>query len=84
MLADRHYCNYFIIATLQAAGVDAMFEQHSQRIIDFRRGRSLGTRDHCVRWPKPRRPPWMSHEHYASFPEELSVRELKTNSGSLL
>lgn len=84
MLADTFYCNYFIIATLQAAGVDAVFEQHSQRIIDFRRGRSLGTRDHCVRWPKPRRPPWMTHEHYASFPEELSVRELKTNGRVLL
>jgi hypothetical protein len=60
MLADTFYCNYFIIATLQAAGVDALFEQHSQRITDFRRGRSLGTRDHCVSWPKPRRPPWCS------------------------
>jgi hypothetical protein len=84
MLADTFYCNYFIIATLQAAGVDAVFEQHSQRITDFRRGQSLGTRDHCVRWPKPRRPPWMSHEHYASFPEALSVRELKASGRILL
>lgn len=84
MLADTFYCNYFIIATLQAAGVDAVFEQHSQRIVDFRRGRRLGTRDHCVRWAKPRRPPWMTHEHYASFPNELSVRELKTSGRILL
>lgn len=84
MLADTLYCNYFIIATLQAAGVDAVFEQHSQRITDFRRGRSLGARDHCVRWPKPRRPPWMTREHYAGFPESLSVRELKTNGRILL
>jgi hypothetical protein len=84
MLADTFYCNYFIIATLQAAGVDALFEQHSQRITDFRCGQSLGARDHCVRWLKPRRPPWMTHEQYASFPEALSVRELKTNGRILL
>lgn len=84
MLADTFYCNYFIIASLQAAGVDAVFEQHSQRIIDFRRGQSLGTRDHCVRWSKPRRPSWMTREHYASFPEQLSVRELKANGRILL
>jgi hypothetical protein len=84
MLADTFYCNYFIIATLQAAGVDTLFEQHSQRITDFRRGRRLGARDHCVSWPKPRRPPWMTAEHYASFPEALSVRELKANGRILL
>jgi Transposase DDE domain len=84
MLADTFYCNYFILATLQAAGVDAVFEQHSQRITDFRRGRSLGARDHCVQWPRPRRPPWMTREHYASFPESLSVRELKTSGRILL
>lgn len=57
MLADVFYCNYFIIATLQGTGVDAVFEQHGGRITDFRRGRQLGARDHCVRWPKPARPP---------------------------
>ena len=83
MLADSFYCNYFIIATLQAAGIDAVFEQHGGRITDFRRGRQLGTRDHCVRWLKPARPPWMTREQYASFADELTVRELKT-SGRIL
>lgn len=78
MLADALYCNYFVIATLQAAGVDAVFEQHGGRITDFRRGRQLGTRDHCVRWPKPARPPWMTREQYKAFPDELTVREVKT------
>lgn len=78
MLADSFYCNYFLIATLQAAGIDAVFEQHGGRITDFRRGRALGVRDHCVRWPKPARPPWMTREQYVSFPNELTVRELKT------
>ena len=63
MLADALYCNYFLIATLMAKGVDVLFEQHGSRITDFRRGKSLGTRDHIVRWPKPAaRPEWMTPE----------------------
>ena len=56
MLADALYCNYFLIATLMGAGVDVLFEQNGSRITDFRRGQSLGTRDHIVHWPKPARP----------------------------
>ena len=78
MLADALYCNYFLIATLMAAGVDVLFEQNGSRITDFRRGQSLGTRDHVVRWPKPAaRPEWMTPEQYARFPDELTVREVK-------
>ena len=78
MLADALYCNYFLIATLMAAGVDALFEQNGSRITDFRRGQSLGTRDHIVRWPKPAtRPQWMTPEQYARFPDELTLREVK-------
>ncbi len=36
MLADALYCNYFLIATLMAAGVDVLFEQNGSRITDFR------------------------------------------------
>ena len=78
MLADALYCNYFLIATLMAAGVDVLFEQSGSRITDFRRGQSLGTRDHLVCWPKPAaRPQWMTPEQYEEFPNELTVREVK-------
>ena len=78
MLADALYCNYFLIATLMAAGVDVLFEQNGSRITDFRRGQSLGTRDHIVRWPKPAsRPQWMTHEQYANAPDEIVLRECK-------
>lgn len=76
MLADALYCNYFLIATLMAAGVDVLFEQNGARITDFRRGHSLGTRDHIVRWPKPAsRPKWMTPEQYERAPEEIALRE---------
>ena len=77
MLADALYCNYFLIAALMAAGVDVLFEQNGSRITDFRRGQSLGTRDHLVHWPKPARPQWMTPEQYAGLPDELTVREVK-------
>ena len=78
MLADALYCNYFLIATLRAKGVDVLFEQNGSRITDFRRGQSLGTRDHIVRWPKPAaRPDWMTPEQYAHFPGEITLREVK-------
>jgi hypothetical protein len=78
MLADALYCNYWLIATLMTKGVDVLFEQNGARITDFRRGQSLGTRDHLVRWPKPAaRPDWMTPEQYEGFPNELTVREAK-------
>ena len=80
MLADALYCNYFLIATMIAAGADVLFEQNGARITDFRRGQSLGTRDHLVCWRKPvARPAWMTPEQYAEFPSELTVREVSTD-----
>ena len=79
MLADALYCNYFLIAAQIEAGVDVLFEQNGSRITDFRRGHSLGTRDHIVRWPKPARPEWMTPEEYAHFPDEITLREVKVD-----
>jgi hypothetical protein len=80
MLADALYCNYFLIAKMIAAGVDVLFEQNGARVTDFRRGQSLGTRDHLVCWRKPaNRPDWMSTEQYAQFPDQLTVREVKVD-----
>jgi hypothetical protein len=85
MLADAFYCNYFLIAALQAAGVDVLFAQNGARITDFRRGERLGARDHRVSWPKPKvRPDWMSREDYAALPEELMLREVKVGKKVLV
>lgn len=85
LLADALYCNYFMIATLQASGVDVLFEQHGARITDFRRGQALGERDHLVRWLKPKaRPKWMTPQQYRAFPQELTVREVKVGGQILV
>ena len=77
VLADALYCNYFLIATLVAGGVDLLFEQHGSRRTDFRGGQSLGPRDHLVCWHKPARPAWMTPEQYAQFPDGLELRETR-------
>lgn len=85
MLADALYCNYFLIATLLATGVDVLFEQNGTRSTDFRRGTSLGRRDHLVRWPKPKdRPHWMTAQQYAAFADDLTVREVKVDGQVLV
>ncbi len=85
MLADAFYCNYFLIASLQAAGVDVLFAQNGARITDFRRGKRLGTRDHRVSWPKPKaQPEWMSAQEFAALPEELILREVKVGKKILV
>lgn len=85
MLADAFYCNYFLIAALQAMGVDVLFAQNGARITDFRRGEKLGKRDHRVSWPKPSaRPDWMSREEYAALPDELTLREVKVGKKILV
>jgi hypothetical protein len=87
MLADGYFCSYFLIADMIARGVDVLFEQHGSRGrgTDFRKGCKLGVRDHVMKWPKPiARPDWMSEEQYRSFPDEITVREVKVDKKVLV
>jgi putative transposase len=77
LLADRYYCNYWLVALAQAAGIDVVFRLHQLRHYDFRRGQRLGHDDHVVRWHKPQRPEWMDGASYAALPEYLTVREIR-------
>jgi hypothetical protein len=75
-LADRFFCSYWVIAALQARGVDVVVRLHQCRTADFRRGRRLGHKDHVVTWPKPEQvPDWMSRDEYDAMPARLTVRE---------
>ena len=77
-LADRFFCSYWVIAALQARGVDVVVRLHQCRTADFRRGRRLGRKDHIVTWPKPQQiPDWMSRDEYDAMPAFLTVRETR-------
>jgi hypothetical protein len=85
LIADRYYCSYVILALLQAQGVDAVFQQHQRRIIDFRRGQRLGAKDHLVVWEKPKlRPHWLSAQQYAVLPDTQVIREVQVKSKVLV
>lgn len=83
-LGDALYCNYFLICALQSRGVDVLFEQQGGRRTDFRRGERLAPRDHRVYWPRPRRPEWMSEQHYSELPEQLYLREVQVGARVLV
>lgn len=74
--ADRFYCSYFLVALLQALGVDVVVRLHQCRAGNFRRGRRFGPNDHLVTRPKPERPDWMDEEWYAAIPNSIQVREV--------
>jgi Transposase DDE domain len=79
VLADRYYGGWFMLALLQALGVDFVSRLHQLRTADFGRGRRLGKGDHVVSWPKPERPAWMDQETYDRLPDQLEVREVQVN-----
>ncbi|MGK0187853.1 MAG: hypothetical protein ACI9R3_003644 [Verrucomicrobiales bacterium] len=78
LLADRAYCSYWNVAKLSSKtkGVDFVMRNHQRRIVDFRKGKRLGKRDHCVIWSKPkRRGPRDGQGGYDASPDHLVVRE---------
>jgi hypothetical protein len=85
IVADRYYCAYFVIALIQARGADVVFQQHHRRLMDFRKGKRLGPRDHVVTWEKPKIcPSWLTPEQYEAFPQTLEIREVQVKTKVLV
>lgn len=77
-LADRFFCSFWLIATLEVRGVDVVVRLHQCRRADFRRGQRLGREDHIVTWSKPKQvPAWMTRAEYDAMPAALTIRELR-------
>lgn len=76
VIADRAFCSYFDFAILIAKGVNLVMRLHQARSVDFRKGKRLGKGDHLIAWQRPKCPPWMSAEQYATMPREMVVREV--------
>ena len=79
LLGDRYYPSFFLIADVLAKGADGIFRGQAQRCYDFRKGQSLGKKDHIVEWNKPKKPEWMTQEIYDVYPDQIKVREFKVN-----
>ncbi|MBY0455731.1 MAG: IS4 family transposase [Gemmataceae bacterium] len=76
-VADRAYCSYWLIAALQARGVDVAFRLHQSRHYDFGTGVRRGEDDHVVTWARPARPAWMDKPMYHALPKTLTIREVR-------
>jgi hypothetical protein len=76
-VADRAYCSYWLLAALQARGVDAAIRLHQSRQYDFGTGTRRGDDDHVVTWVRPARPEWMDKPTYHATPKTLTVREVR-------
>jgi hypothetical protein len=80
LLADRCYTSFFLIYKLSQQNVEGMFRGPKSRKYDFQAGKKLGKDDHIVAWKKPSlKPIWLSEEDYAACPDELRMREFKSN-----
>ena len=87
LLGDALYGTYFLFCELKRRGIDGLFEQQGsrRRNTDFRRGHSLGSRDHLIELEKPRqKPDWMSQEAYDQAPNSIVVRELAAGGKTLV
>jgi hypothetical protein len=77
LLADRFFCNYWILALLVNRDVHGVFRLHQLRPVDFRHGRRIGRDDRLVVWQRPQRPAWMTQAEYEELADELVVREVR-------
>ena len=76
-LADRAYSSWFDMARLITRGAHVVVRKHQLRKSDFRTGIRYGKDDHAIHLGKPQRPKWMNQEEYDSYPEFITIREIK-------
>jgi hypothetical protein len=84
LLADALLATWWIVEAASRRGADVVMAQHGRRITDFTGGRSLGKKDHVVRWPRPPKPKAMRAEDYARYPEFITMRELRVDGRILV
>ena len=77
LLGDAAFGSFAAIASLLKRGVDSVMHTHQARHVDFRKGKSLGKKDHLIDWIKPtvRSKGW-SRKDWKALPDTLTVREV--------
>lgn len=79
LVADRAFCSYAFIATLQARGVHLVMRLHQAWHVNIRAGKRLGKGDRLQTWLKPVQcPKGMPPARYAALPATLQVRIIAT------
>ncbi|QDS91803.1 Transposase DDE domain protein [Roseimaritima multifibrata] len=76
-LADRAYAGWFEMARVMQRDGHVVVRKHPMRRSDFRTGIRYGKDDHSIQIAKPLRPAWMSVEEYKTYPDFITIREIK-------
>jgi hypothetical protein len=76
-LADRAYAGWFEMARMIGRGAHVVVRKHQMRKSDFRSGIRYGKDDHSIQLDKPQRPKWMSAEEYETYPDYITIREVR-------
>ncbi|MGB7343793.1 MAG: IS4 family transposase [Pirellulaceae bacterium] len=76
-LADRAYAGWFEMARMIERGAHVVVRKHQMRKSDFRTGIRYGKDDHSIQIDKPSRPKWMSKQEYETYPEFITIREVR-------
>ena len=83
VLADRAFNSYELVALLLLRGAHSLMRLHQKRAkkLDWRKGRRLGRNQRIVEWKKPayRANGLVSTEQWASLPDTMSIRLVRTN-----
>ena len=82
MLGDRGFGNFPVLAQCLKRGIHGVFRANTaKRIIDFRRGKSLGKHDRLVSWKKglvcPR---YLTRSEWDLLPDTIEVRVVKVQT----
>ena len=77
-LADRGFCDFVTLATLQGRQVDAVLRLNGCRPHDFRQGQRLGRYDRLVSWQKPQsQPRTATQKLWRRLPDQIRLRLIR-------
>ncbi len=77
VLADRGFCSYVDMWTLNKKKVDVVMRKHQKRSVGSRKIRRLGKNDYLVEWTKSqRKPKWMDEDEWDAIPDTYIIREV--------
>jgi hypothetical protein len=80
VVADRYFCNYWMVALMIQLKVDVCFRNSEPRSKKFTCHKRLGKADRLVKWNRPtRKPAWMTQKMFDDLPKFIVVREIRYN-----
>ena len=77
LLADRNFCDYWLIAAAVSRGVDVVLRLETAWQKNLHACRRLANGERLMRLVKPKRPSWMSQQQYAEVAAEVSIRVVR-------